>query len=73
MEIKVLKNILEANQDKADEIKELLQREKVAYALLEPAMLSAITRHPDARKYDFSSLKCILTGTGPIKDETILA
>lgn len=29
MEIKVLKNILEANQDKADEIKELLQREKV--------------------------------------------
>lgn len=29
MEIKILKNILEANQDKADEIKELLQREKV--------------------------------------------
>ncbi len=29
MEIKVLKNILEANQDKADEIKNLLKREKV--------------------------------------------
>jgi hydrogenase nickel incorporation protein HypB len=29
VEIKVLKNILEANQDKADEIKNLLKREKV--------------------------------------------
>lgn len=56
-----------------EETMQLLERERVAFALLVPAMLSAITRHPDARKYDFSSLKCILTGTGPIQDSTILA
>jgi acyl-CoA synthetase (AMP-forming)/AMP-acid ligase II len=52
---------------------QLIERERVAYALLVPAMLSAMTRHPDARKYDYSSLKCILSGAGPIQDATTLA
>ena len=56
-----------------EETMRILEEERVAFVLLVPAMLSAITRHPDAGKRDFSSIKCILTGTGPIQDSTILA
>ena len=52
---------------------QILEQERIAFALLVPTMLRTITRHPDASKYDFSQLKCILTGTGPIQDSTILA
>lgn len=51
----------------------ILEEERIAFALLVPQMLAAITRHPDAASKDFSSLKCILTGTGPIQDTTIMA
>lgn len=51
----------------------ILEEERIAFALLVPQMLAAITRHPDAAGRNFSHLKCILTGTGPIQDTTILA
>lgn len=56
-----------------EETMRILEEEKIAFALLVPAMLASITRHPGARSRDFSSLKCVLTGTGPIQDSTIVA
>lgn len=56
-----------------EETMTIIEDERIAYALLVPQMLAAITRHPDAAFRDFSSLKCVLTGTGPIQDSTIMA
>lgn len=56
-----------------EETMRILEEERIAFVLLVPQMLAAITRHPDAARKDFSSLKCILTGTGPIQDATIRA
>ncbi|MGE0776112.1 MAG: class I adenylate-forming enzyme family protein [Sphingomonadaceae bacterium] len=56
-----------------DEAMRILEQERIAFALLVPAMLASITRHCDAGAKDFSALKCVLTGTGPIQDSTILA
>jgi acyl-CoA synthetase (AMP-forming)/AMP-acid ligase II len=57
----------------AEEVMRIIEEERIAFTLLVPAMLAAITRHPDRRRRDFTSLKCILTGTGPIQDATALA
>ncbi len=56
-----------------EETTSILERERIAFALLVPAMLAAITRDPAARTRDYSSMKCILSGAGPIQDATILA
>lgn len=62
-----------ADHFEVNEAMQILEKERIAFALLVPQMLAAITRHPDASNRDFSSLKCILTGTGPIQDSTIRA
>jgi len=56
-----------------EETMRILEDRRIAFVLLVPQMLAAITRHPDSKNKDFSSLKCILTGTGPIQDATITA
>jgi long-chain acyl-CoA synthetase len=45
---------------------DIISRERVTATLLVPAMLSAITEHPDAATADFSSLRMVLHGAAPI-------
>jgi len=55
-----------------DEVIEIMERERVAYGFLVPAMLNAVVRHPTARSRDWSNLKCIQIGGAPIADDTAL-
>lgn len=55
-----------------DEVIEIMERERVAYTFLVPAMINLIARHPTARDRDWSHLKCLQTGAAPIADDTAL-
>lgn len=55
-----------------DEVIDIMERERVAYGFLVPAMLNAVVRHPEARNRDWSHLKCIQIGGAPIADDTAL-
>ncbi len=56
----------------ADEVVDTMERERVAYGFLVPAMLNAVVRHPTATERDWSHLKCIQIGGAPIADDTAL-
>jgi acyl-CoA synthetase (AMP-forming)/AMP-acid ligase II len=49
----------------------LLEREKITLSNLIPTMLNMIVNHEDARKYNYSSLRVILSGGAPIAPETV--
>jgi acyl-CoA synthetase (AMP-forming)/AMP-acid ligase II len=43
-----------------------IRRERVTHLLLPPAGVSALLQHPDAKTGDYSSLRCLLVGMGPM-------
>jgi len=55
-----------------DDVIETMEREKVAYGFLVPAMLNALARHPTARDRDWSHLKALQIGGAPTADDTAL-
>jgi len=55
-----------------DDVIATMEREKVAYGFLVPAMLNALARHPTARDRDWSNLKALQIGGSPIADDTAL-
>jgi acyl-CoA synthetase (AMP-forming)/AMP-acid ligase II len=56
---------------KARQALELIERERVTITNLVPTMLTAMTSHPDAGKFDYSSLRSILSGGAPIAPDTV--
>lgn len=49
----------------------LIQKEKVTLSNLIPTMLNMMVNHPDAGKFDYSSLRVILSGGAPIAPEVV--
>lgn len=49
----------------------LIEREKITHTVLIPTMLNLLTLHPSIRKYDLTSLRCILYGGSSIAPEVI--
>jgi fatty-acyl-CoA synthase len=50
---------------------ETVEREKVTVTNLIPTMLNLMVNHPDAGKYDYRSLRVLLSGGAPIAPEVI--
>ncbi len=50
---------------------ETIQREKVTLTNLIPTMLNLMVNHPDAGKFDYSSLRVLLSGGAPIAPEVV--
>jgi acyl-CoA synthetase (AMP-forming)/AMP-acid ligase II len=51
---------------------DVMERERIAYMFLVPAMLNALARHPSARGRDWSGLKVMCVGGAPVADDTVL-
>jgi len=49
-----------------EKIMKIIQEEKIDFTMFAPAMTSMIVNHPEAKKYDFSSVKRIITSAAPI-------
>jgi len=45
---------------------ETIQREKINYTMFVPTMTSRLVNHPDVDRYDYSSLKTVITSAAPI-------
>jgi acyl-CoA synthetase (AMP-forming)/AMP-acid ligase II len=58
------------DQFDAETTLDVLEREEISYAFMVPTMLSAIARHPSARRRDLSRLKVLQVGGAPITDDT---
>jgi fatty-acyl-CoA synthase len=54
------------------EILRLIEKKKITYAFLVPAVILFLLQHPKAKSVDFSSLKNISYGASPISDEVLL-
>jgi acyl-CoA synthetase (AMP-forming)/AMP-acid ligase II len=50
---------------------ETIEKEKVTVTNLIPTMLNLMVNHPDVRKYDYSSLRVLLSGGAPIAPEVV--
>jgi len=50
---------------------ETIQREKVTLTNLIPTMLNLMVNHPNVGKYDYSSLRVLLSGGAPIAPEVV--
>jgi len=50
---------------------ETIQREKVTLTNLIPTMLNLMVNHPDVGKYDYKSLRVLLSGGAPIAPEVV--
>jgi fatty-acyl-CoA synthase len=50
---------------------ETIQREKVTLTNLIPTMLNLMVNHPDVKKFDYSSLRVLLSGGAPIAPEVV--
>jgi acyl-CoA synthetase (AMP-forming)/AMP-acid ligase II len=48
---------------------ELIQQEKVTITNLIPTMLNLMVNHPDVGRYDYRSLRVLLSGGAPIAPE----
>jgi fatty-acyl-CoA synthase len=48
-----------------------IEREKVTITNLIPTMLNLMVNHPDVRKFDYSSLRLLLSGGAPIAPEVV--
>ncbi len=49
----------------------VIERERVTISNLIPTMLNLMVNHPDAGRYDYGSLRAILSGGAPIAPETV--
>ena len=49
----------------------LIQAERITLSNLIPTMLNMMVNHPDVRKFDYSSLRVVLSGGAPIAPETV--
>ena len=49
----------------------LIQEEKITLSNLIPTMLNMMVNHPDVEKFDYSSLRVVLSGGAPIAPETV--
>ncbi len=56
----------------ADEVIDVMERERVGYGFLVPAMLNVLARHPTVEDRDWSALKCLQVGGSPTADDTAL-
>lgn len=50
---------------------ETIEKEKVTITNLIPTMLNLMVNHPDVNKYDYSSLRVLLSGGAPIAPEVV--
>ncbi|MFH1487533.1 MAG: long-chain-fatty-acid--CoA ligase [Pseudomonadota bacterium] len=64
------KHVLLPVFDAAETLK-MIQDEKITLSNLIPTMLNMMVNHPDVEKYDYSSLRVILSGGAPIAPETV--
>jgi fatty-acyl-CoA synthase len=55
----------------AKTILETIEREKVTITNLIPTMLNLMVNHPDVTKFDYSSLRLLLSGGAPIAPEVV--
>ena len=55
----------------AGKVLELLQKERITLTNLIPTMLNLMVNHPDAGKFDYSSLRVIMSGGAPIAPEVV--
>ena len=49
----------------------LIEKEKITLSNLIPTMLNMMVNHPDLQRFDYSSLRVILSGGAPIAPETV--
>jgi len=49
----------------------MIQKEKITLSNLIPTMLNLMVNHPDVGRFDYSSLRVILSGGAPIAPETV--
>ncbi|HEY7681773.1 MAG TPA: long-chain-fatty-acid--CoA ligase [Gemmatimonadales bacterium] len=52
---------------------ELIEREHVTLTNLVPTMLNLMVKHPDSRRFDYRSLRLLLSGGAPIAPEVVRA
>ena len=64
------KHVLIPTFDPAQTLR-MIQDEKVTLSNLIPTMLNMMINHPDVEKFDYSSLRFILSGGAPIAPETV--
>lgn len=50
---------------------EMIEKEKITLSNLIPTMLNMMVNHPDVGRFDYSSLRVILSGGAPIAPETV--
>ncbi len=50
---------------------QLIEQEKITLSNLIPTMLNMMVNHPDLHRFDYSSLRVILSGGAPIAPETV--
>ena len=50
---------------------ETIQREKITLTNLIPTMLNMMVNHPDVQRFDYSSLRVLLSGGAPIAPEVV--
>lgn len=55
----------------AQAVLEIFEREKATITNLIPTMLNLMVNHPNAGKYDYSSLRVLLSGGAPIAPEVV--
>jgi len=55
----------------AMKVLETIQREKITLTNLIPTMLNMMVNHPDVHRYDYSSLRVLLSGGAPIAPEVV--
>jgi len=55
----------------AGKVCRMIQEEKITLSNLIPTMLNMMVNHPDVGKFDYSSLRVILSGGAPIAPETV--
>jgi acyl-CoA synthetase (AMP-forming)/AMP-acid ligase II len=53
-------------------ILQLIERKRITYAFLVPAVILFLTQQPNVRQTDFSSLKVVSYGASPIAEELLL-
>lgn len=49
----------------------IVEKEKIDYSMFVPTMTSRLVKSPDARKYDLSSLKRVITSGAPISEALV--
>jgi acyl-CoA synthetase (AMP-forming)/AMP-acid ligase II len=50
---------------------ELIESQRITFTLMVPTMIQALLGHPDARRRDLSSLRCLNYGAAPISVATV--